>query len=723
MATLILGGLGAAIGSAFGGPAGARLGFSIGATIGGFIDPQNTESGKLDDLKVTASAYGTAIPQIWGGMATGGNIIWATDLKQHKHRHKTAPGASTTTFSYSVSMALLVCEGRPGLSVSRIQANDTVIWEDGKDDNIITPRRYDGSQTAADPLIKSVEGDAPCFGDMNYFVLQDLDLSPFGNSLPQFRIETKQSDVTVGSVLSDVSMLAGLTASDFDYTAATKPVTGFIINNRTAGRDCVKPLLAWALTDLVETGGMITAVPRGGPSVMTVNLDDLGASAGSGPVDLLTERRTEDVALPWRVDCKYFSAESGKHYEQGSQAAIRIGAPQQQQVSVDLPMSLLDSDARACAEQQLQQSWVERSPVMLSLPPRYMTLAPGDIITLPAGVPNTSYGDVGTRPRRLKVQSIGVDLPGTIALTCVDDDAALPTQAQPPGSPLPPAKIKTLIAVNTDFAVWSGTELRDSDLGVPGFYMAASGASGWPGAQIYYSVNGTDWISGGVVSGRSVFGTATSALTNAPGASGDTVGVSVNGIMESASAGEVQAGINSARLGAEIFGFADAALTATGRYTLGTLTRTRRGSVGTGHAIGEPFVLIDRDALARVTVPAALIGQTVQVKCVSDYQALADVAAQSVTIATPSPTQAQAIGAGLQTQIDGIKSNGGGPATSAPGFVTVSSLPTPSASTAGSLYKLLRAVNSQTGTGSYNPDEIYVTLQGSSGSYSWVKLA
>lgn len=660
MASIILGTVGAGLGSAFGGPAGARLGFSIGATLGGFLDTpkaQNTESGKLDDLKVTASAYGTAIPLIWGGMATGGNIIWATDLKEHKHKQKQGGkgggGATSTTYSYSVSLAVLVCAGRPGLTVSRIQANDLVIWEAGNSGNVITPRRYDGSQTAADPLIQSIEGVAPCYAGLNYFVLEDLDLSKFGNSIPQLKIETAQAGVTVGSVLSDVSLLAGLSAPNFDYTAAIKPVAGFIINNRTAARDSLKPLLSWALTDLVETGGALTAMPRGGAPVLTINLDDLGAFIG-GTADLLTERRTQDVELPWRVDCKYFSAETGKHYEQGSQGAIRIGAPQQQALSLDLPLSLLDADARACAEQQLQQAWVERSPVILLLPPRYLTTSPADILTLPAGAVGTAYEGACTTARRLKVESVGLDLPGVITLTCVDDDAALPSQAQPPGSALPPSAGTTLGVVNTDFAVWSGTELRDSDLGTPGFYLAATGAAGWTGAQIYYSENGTDWISGGVVSGKSIFGTTTSALSNAPGASGDSVGVAVNGVLESASAGEVQAGINSARLGAEILGFADASLTATGRYTLGTLTRARRGSVGTGHTSAEPFVLLDPSALARVTVPAALIGTVVQVKCVSDYQALADVAAQSVTIALPSPTAAQVAEQGLQAQIDVI---------------------------------------------------------------------
>jgi len=386
MASIILGAVGAGIGSAFGGPAGARLGFSIGATLGGFLDTpkaQNSESGKLDDLKVTASAYGTAIPQIWGGMATGGNIIWATNLKEHKHKQKQGGkgggGATSTTYTYSVSLAVLVCAGRPGLTVSRIQANDLVIWEAGKSSNVITPRFYDGSQTAADPLIQSIEGTAPCYAGLNLFVLEDLDLSKFGNSIPQLKIETAQGGVTVGSVLSDVSLLAGLTAADFDFSAATKPVAGFIINNRTAARDSLKPLLSWALTDLVETGGAMTAVPRGGAPVLTVSLDDLGAST-SGAADLLTESRTQDVELPWRVDCKYFSAQPGKHYEQGSQGAIRIGAPQQQALSLDLPLALLDADARACAEQQLQQAWVERSPVTLLLPPRYLTVAPASLI-------------------------------------------------------------------------------------------------------------------------------------------------------------------------------------------------------------------------------------------------------------------------------------------------------------------------------------------------------
>ena len=682
MATLILGGIGAVVGSAFGGPAGARLGFSIGAAIGGLLDAPkgvDQQTGKLDDLRTTTASYGTSIPLVWGSMGVGGSVIWASPLQEHKHTQhqggKGGGGASTTSYTYTVSLAVLVCAARPGLSVSKIVANDLTIWQAGRAGNVITPRFYDGNEAQMpDALITASQpdGQAPAFRGVNYFVLESFDLSKFGNAVPNFQIETVQAGVTLGSILSDLSGMTGLAASDTDYSGATDPVSGLMIGSRAAVRESIKPVLARHLTDLVEVDGVLRTVKRGRAAALTVDLADLGAAEGATGGTLLTETRRQEVELPWRVDVTYFAAEAGKSFEQGSQGAIRIGALHQQAASIALPLSLTASEARAVAEQQLQQAWTERSPTEVFLPPRYLALAPADIITLPPGDGQLYFDGTGSRVRRLRIVSMGISLPGVLSLSCVDDDGALPAQVQPPGSALPPATATLLGAVNTDFVVWSGTELRDSDQGVPGFYLAATGGAGWPGALVYYSVSGADWILAGTVSGRSVIGTATSVL--APGVASasfdtaSTVAVSASGILESKSQSEVLSGLNTARLGSEIFGFSNAALVSAGAYTLGTLNRALRASAGGGHLSGEPFVLLDPDALVRVTVPPALIGQAVQVKCVSQFQSLSGVTAKSVVIAVPTPTAAQAGIADLQNQVNSLAAPKSGIAISPPPY-------------------------------------------------------
>ena len=78
-------GLGA---SAFGGggiglPQVALFGASV---VGSFLGPGADEknSNRLNDLKVSSSAYGRGIPIVTGTMRVTGNCFWATDLIEKK---------------------------------------------------------------------------------------------------------------------------------------------------------------------------------------------------------------------------------------------------------------------------------------------------------------------------------------------------------------------------------------------------------------------------------------------------------------------------------------------------------------------------------------------------------------------------------------------------------------------------------------------------------------
>lgn len=81
--------IGAAVGFYFGGPGGAALGWSIGAAIGGIVDPVELpdvvrEGQRLDDLRVSSSAYGAFITITYGTVRTSGNIIWALPIIEDK---------------------------------------------------------------------------------------------------------------------------------------------------------------------------------------------------------------------------------------------------------------------------------------------------------------------------------------------------------------------------------------------------------------------------------------------------------------------------------------------------------------------------------------------------------------------------------------------------------------------------------------------------------------
>jgi hypothetical protein len=96
------------------------------------------------------------------------------------------PNPERRRYSYSVSLAVAICEG-PIARVGRI-------WADGVelDRQAVTLRLHRGeADQLPDPLMEAVEGlgEVPAYRGIAYAVFEDLDLTPFGNRVPQFSFE------------------------------------------------------------------------------------------------------------------------------------------------------------------------------------------------------------------------------------------------------------------------------------------------------------------------------------------------------------------------------------------------------------------------------------------------------------------------------------------------------------------------------------------------------
>jgi hypothetical protein len=113
VATVVLGTLGAAVGGYFGGPQGAQIGWAVGTLIGGQIDGAGKEAqsrGRLEDVRVTGSAYGATIVQGWGLNKFGGNIILA--LAPGGDERRPLPGAKFGQPTRRSDLPLRLLRGR-----------------------------------------------------------------------------------------------------------------------------------------------------------------------------------------------------------------------------------------------------------------------------------------------------------------------------------------------------------------------------------------------------------------------------------------------------------------------------------------------------------------------------------------------------------------------------------------------------------------------------------
>jgi len=244
MATLLLSAAGAAAGGAVGGSvlglSAAVIGRAAGATVGQMIDQrlmgsgsEPVERGRVDRFRLTGASEGAAVPQIYGRMRMGGQVIWASPFVERRDTERASggkgigspKGPKVTTYSYSVSLAISLCEG----TISHVAR----IWADGNeiDRSSLSLRVYRGTKSQLpDPTISAFEGgsDAPAYRGTAYVIFEDLDLTPFGNRVPQFtfevvRPEQKSAMDSAGSMVEGVRAIA-LIPGTGEYSLATTPV-------------------------------------------------------------------------------------------------------------------------------------------------------------------------------------------------------------------------------------------------------------------------------------------------------------------------------------------------------------------------------------------------------------------------------------------------------------------------------------------------------------------
>jgi hypothetical protein len=205
MATILLSAAGAAIGGGFGGTilglSGAVIGRAIGATLGQVIDQRimgagsdAVEMGRVDRFRVMGASEGAGVARLWGRARLPGQVIWASRFKETETTSGGGKGAppqpKVTTYSYSVSLAVGLCGG----VIDRVGR----IWADGQevDPERLNLRVYHGGENQLpDPKIEAVEGTgmAPAYRGLAYVVIDDLDLTPFGNRVPQLSFEVVRS--------------------------------------------------------------------------------------------------------------------------------------------------------------------------------------------------------------------------------------------------------------------------------------------------------------------------------------------------------------------------------------------------------------------------------------------------------------------------------------------------------------------------------------------------
>lgn len=326
MATLVLSSVGAAIGGSIGGSVAgistAVIGRAVGATIGRVIDQkllgqgsEAVETGKVERFRLSSVGEGMPLSQIYGRTRLSGQVIWASDFAETvtvvggggggggggKGGAAPQPAQQSTSYRYSVSLALALCEG-PVIRIGRIWANGDEI---SKDD--LNLRFYSGSKgQLPDPLIEAIEGQGsvPAYRGTSYVVIENLDLSPFGNRVPQFSFEVARperpfdpaSEFSPNNSIQAVAMIPGTG----EYSLATTPVYYGSGQGSTWSANVNSPALRPDFSVSLEA--LNDEVPNCRSVSLVVSWFGTDLRCGSCRVrPLVEERQFDGQNMPWRV--------------------------------------------------------------------------------------------------------------------------------------------------------------------------------------------------------------------------------------------------------------------------------------------------------------------------------------------------------------------------------------------------------------------------------------
>ena len=202
MSSVILPSVGNFLGGAIGGPIGSTIGYGLGSHLGQELDKElfkkklpYSSGARLTDVTLQTATYGKMIPIVYGTAKLAGNIIWASKIREHREDHfqrRSKFGSKSlvgTEYNYTISLAIAICEGEIN-EILRVWADDRLI-----DPKTASYRFYNGSEDQIpDPLIEAHQGfkRTPAFRGIAYIVIENLPLSNYGRSIPNFLFEVKR---------------------------------------------------------------------------------------------------------------------------------------------------------------------------------------------------------------------------------------------------------------------------------------------------------------------------------------------------------------------------------------------------------------------------------------------------------------------------------------------------------------------------------------------------
>lgn len=395
--------------------------------------------------------------------------------------------------------------------------------------------------------------------------------------------------LTVGTIVADICTRAGLDPAQYNTSALTQTIDGYVITQPMTGRSAIEPLGQAFFFDAVESDYVLKFVKRPGTIVATIEEGDLGAGVGKMAPEDLKRTRMQELELPVEIRIGYIDVNND--FLPGLQAHRRLITESKHSVDVQFAIAMSSAFAAQVADITMRNLWTERTSYEFTLTREFLQLDPCDLVNMP-----------DTNTARI-VQAEYTD-PGLVRVVALQDISGGYTSIAVGNSTTHEYPQEVPIIGPTEVEYLNLPPLRDID-GIPGYYIAAYGLlDGWRGAEIVNSDDGGNIFEQvEVITTEAIVGIVTTTALGNPQfheridfSRGFTVTMVTPGAtLSSISDAVLLQGGNAMLVGSEIIQFGVATLVSPGIYTL---TRLLRGRLGTeqhmaSHVLGETCVLLD----------------------------------------------------------------------------------------------------------------------------------
>ncbi len=361
-------------------------------------------------------------------------------------------------------------------------------------------------------------------------------------------------------------------------------VYGFFIDKVSSTRSAISILQSAYSFDLVEEGFQIVLRVRKSDVDHTFLYDDL--------LDGYNIKNKLDTQLPKKVTFKY--ANNDIDYLTSSQSSIRVGGNSDNNVAIEFPIVLTDSEAKKLTEVNLFKAWSGKTIVSFMIP--LVDVSVSNLVKVT--IDEVSY--IIRLTSILITSDYRLECEGIVEGEGINDSSAVGSDTSQGFT-----KPEISILAPSDLMVFNSPTLDNSVINSNGLLYACKGfGSSWNGASIFKSKDlGQTYENVGSSLIEACFGETRSILPDGPTTLIDLTGSvqvysSTNNFID-ITYQDLFNGKNYIKIGDEVLQYMEYTDDGNNLYTLSTFLRGRRGTEWATnlHSSLEAFILLDFESI------------------------------------------------------------------------------------------------------------------------------